>query len=188
MKICIIVCVNTKNAIGKGNDLMFKIPGDLRNFKLITDDHIVIMGRKTWDSLPIKPLPNRTNIVVTSSGVEYDAKDTNPHEFAKIIAGEPDGSIKFNSLHSALEFVNDMTFGESDEEVYIIGGGSIYKDILERDLVDKIYMTEVIDDSEGDTYFPTLKEEAWKLRFKTDPIVDSKTDLVYRFKIYERNF
>ena len=178
MKLSIIACINKKRALGKNGDLMYKIPGDLKTFKMLTKGAAVIMGRKTWDSLPIKPLPERVNIVISKDGVKYDREDN----FQEICNME---LIKLSSLEDALNFLDDLLGGWSQEEVFIIGGASLYKEALEKKYVDSLYITEVIDEAEGDVYFPEFEDdERWKLWFETDPIVDSKTNFVYKYKFY----
>ena len=97
MKVSLIACVNSINALGKDGDLLYKISGDLRNFKLITKNSVVIMGRKTWESLPVKPLPNRINIVISSKGQEYIPGEN----LEEISENEP---LMLKSLGDALNF------------------------------------------------------------------------------------
>lgn len=178
MKLSIIACINKKRALGKNGDLMYKIPGDLKSFRMLTKGAAIIMGRKTWDSLPVKPLPERVNIVISKDGVKYDP-EVNFQEICNMEL------IKLSSLEDALNFLDDLLGGWSQEEVFIIGGASLYKEAIEKKYVDSLYITEVIDETEGDVYFPEFEDnERWKLWFETDLIVDSKTNFTYKYKFY----
>lgn len=134
-RISIVVALAKKNrAIGKNNKLPWHIPSDLKHFKVITEGHPIIMGRKTYESIG-RPLPNRTNIVVTRDST-YQAN----------------GCIIVNSLDKALEKAKDI----DADEIYIIGGGEIFKQALP--FTDKLYLTLVEGDIDGDVFFPTYNE------------------------------
>jgi dihydrofolate reductase len=133
--ISIIVAVAEGGVIGGGGDLLWHISEDLRRFKQITSGHTVIMGRKTYDSIG-RPLPKRRNIVITRNG-EWSAE----------------GCERAESLEQAIA----MCAGE--EEVFIIGGGEIYRQSMA--LADKLYLTQVNKPYEGDTYFPEIRPEEW---------------------------
>ncbi len=135
--ISIIVAIAENNAIGKNNDLLFHIPGDLPRFKKITSGHSVIMGRNTFISLPKGALPNRKNIVISDN-----LKDCF------------DGCIIVHSIEEAI----DKCMGET--EVFVIGGGMIYKQFMP--IADKIYLTKVHKKPDADTFFPEIKKEEWK--------------------------
>ena len=134
--ISIIVAVAEGGVIGGGGDLLWHISEDLRRFKQITSGHTVIMGRKTYDSIG-RPLPKRRNIVITRNS-EWSAE----------------GCERAESLEQAVA----MCAGE--EEVFIIGGGEIYRQSMA--LADKLYLTQVNKPYEGDTYFPEIRPEEWK--------------------------
>ena len=134
--ISIIVAVAEGGVIGGGGDLLWHISEDLRRFKQITSGHTVIMGRKTYDSIG-RPLPKRRNIVITRNG-EWSAE----------------GCERAESLEQAVA----MCAGE--EEVFIIGGGEIYRQSMS--LADKLYLTQVYKPYEGDTYFPEIRPEEWQ--------------------------
>ncbi len=136
--ISIIVAIAENNAIGKDNDLLYHIPGDLPRFKKITSGHSVIMGRNTYLSLPNGALPNRKNIVISDN-----LKDCF------------DGCIIVHSIEEAIE----KCMGET--EVFVIGGGMIYKQFMP--IADKIYLTKVHEKPEADTFFPEIKEDEWKI-------------------------
>ncbi len=138
--ISIIVAVAENGAIGKDNQLLWRLSDDLKQFKALTTGHAVIMGRKTYESIG-KPLPNRTNIVITRQAKVSD-----------------DESVRTaNSIEKAIEMAKEV---KGDEEIFIIGGGNIYEQSLE--LTDKIYLTEVKVTIEGDTHFPELRANEWK--------------------------
>ena len=148
MNINMIWAQDINNAIGKDGDLPWRIPEDLKNFKNITNNATIIMGRKTWDSLPIKPLPNRRNIVISSM--------------------EQEDVESYTSIEKCIDL---LTNTEKDLDVYIIGGMSIYKFFYEY--ANTLYIT-FIDQSypDTDTFFPiSLKQ------IKSDFNLESKTDI-----------
>lgn len=125
-------------ALGRDGDLLWHLPEDMQRFKTLTLGHPVVMGRKTWDSLPEKyrPLPGRTNIVVTRSG-----------DFAA------EGAVVVRSIEEALDAARQAP---GSEEICIIGGGEIYR--LALPFTDRLYLTLIDDDAEGDTFFPEYDE------------------------------
>ena len=135
--ISIIVAVAENGVIGKDNQLLWKLSADMKQFKALTTGHPIIMGRKTYDSLG-RPLPNRTNIVITR-------QHNLPVSESVLLA---------DSLEKAIELA------KNDEEIFIIGGGNVYKQALRW--TDKIYLTEVKVTVDGDTYFPKLDGDVWK--------------------------
>lgn len=133
--ISIIVAVAENNVIGKDNKLIWHLPKDLKHFKETTTGHFIIMGRKTFESNG-RPLPNRTNVIIT--------KDKNyKAEGCKIV----------HSLDEALDFA------KNESEVFIIGGGEIYKQAMP--IADRIYLTKVHQPFEGDTFFPEINMKEW---------------------------
>ena len=167
MKISIIVAVSKNGVIGKDNDLIWHLPRDTKFFKDTTLGHHVIMGRKNFESIPHKysPLPNRTNVIITRKD-NYIA----------------DGCVVVNSIRSALQ----VAMQNKDEEPFIIGGGEIYKLSLEENLVDKIYLTMVHENFEGDTFFPRLGSE-WQETSRIDCKSDEKHAHDYSFLTFEKN-
>lgn len=165
-KISIIVAATENMVIGNANnDMPWHLPTDLQNFKRITTGHFVIMGRKCWESIPEKfrPLSNRNNIVVTRD-VNYVAE----------------GATVINDLETILKvFKND---GE-DGEVFVIGGGEIYKEAFKY--ADKLYMTQIQGDIQGDVYLEGLNFTEWKL-IETVPW-GLENDITFRFTKFERN-
>ncbi len=140
--ISIIVVLNHDRVIGKGNDLPWKLSEDLKHFAKITRGHPVIMGRKTYESIVKRlghGLPDRTNIVITSQS-GYAAP----------------GCVRVSSVDRAIEM-----FEVESEEVFVIGGGEIYKQFLP--VADKLYLTEVAAECDGDTFFPAFNKEDWEV-------------------------
>lgn len=131
----IIVAVAENNVIGKDNSLIWHLPRDMKHFKETTTGHCVIMGRKTFESNG-RPLPNRTNIIIT--------RDKNY---------KTDGCIIVNSLEDAIKQA------QKDPEAFIIGGGLIYE--MAMPLVDRIYLTKIHQEFDGDTFFPKINMEEW---------------------------
>tara|TARA_B100001173_G_C15725469_1_gene436237 strand:- start:91 stop:594 length:504 start_codon:yes stop_codon:yes gene_type:complete len=167
MRVSLIVAASENNIIGKDNDLIWHLPKDMRFFKETTEGHHIIMGRRNFESIPHKfrPLPNRTNIIITRQ------KDYRAY-----------GSITVNSIEDALEIAKK----NKDNEPFIIGGGQIYKIALDRNLVDRIYLTRIHHKFNGDTYFPKLGNE-WKELNKIENKIDNKHKYKYDFIILERN-
>lgn len=136
----IIVARADNGVIGRDNQLIWKMPHDMKFFKDKTSGHYVLMGRKSYESMG-KPLPNRLNIIITHNK-DYAAE----------------GAMVVHSLQEALDF----SAQQKQKEVFILGGGEIYRQALENGWVDKIYLTEIKGSFEGDTYFPELNEADWK--------------------------
>lgn len=160
MIISIIAAVGQNRAIGKDNKLLWHISADLKKFKSLTTGHAIIMGRKTFESIG-KPLPNRTNIIVSRN------------ENYKI-----DGCITLNSLDNALKQAKD------ESEVFIIGGGELYKQALP--LAHKMYLTMVFDDFDADTFFPEFDEDEWIVLNEIVVLPDESNSYHYAFKEYQR--
>ena len=165
MIISIIAAVAKNRVIGKDNDLVWKLPRDMKYFMDTTSGHHVIMGRKNYESLPHKfrPLKNRINIVVTrQSG--YTAP----------------GTVIVNSIHDGLDYAENN--GES--EVFIIGGGEIYAESME--VVSRMYITEVKESFEGDTFFPEFDRNLWREVSRTPNFPDDKHQFAYDFVVLEK--
>ncbi len=160
-KISIIVAIARNNAIGLDNKLLWHIPDDLKRFKRLTTGHQIIMGKLTYLSLPVRPLPNRTNIVIT------DQKD---EQF--------DGCITVHSIGEALDYCNEH------EESFIIGGGSVYRQFLPH--ANRLYITLVDKDFEADTFFPEIDLESWRLVAREEGPDDGMNDFSYSYLIYEK--
>ncbi len=167
MKVSLIVAVASNGVIGKDNDLIWYLPRDLNYFKRTTQGHAVIMGRRNYESIPEKyrPLPGRTNIVVTRQN-EYEAP----------------GCKVVNSLESALALANEI----DDDEPFIIGGGQIYKESLQENIVNRLYITEVHADFEGDTYFPCIDEDVWEEVTREHHPADARHAFAHSFVVYDK--
>ena len=160
--ICAIAAVDNEWGIGFNNELLESIPQDLKRFKELTTDKIVIMGKKTWDSLPRKPLPNRINIIIT--------RDTKLNSYDNVI---------FMNLDEAKTFLK-----HTDKDVFVIGGGFIYKELLP--LCTYIYLTKIYKSHQKiDTYFPNLDEFTSWLKIEESDIFNYN-DLSYQFLDYKR--
>lgn len=157
-KISIIVAAATNNAIGKDNNLLWYLPEDLKRFKQITSGNTVIMGKNTFNSLPIRPLPNRQNIVITDNLNEYIS-----------------GCDMAYSIDDSIKLMDDKS------ENFIIGGGSIYKQFLP--LAQKLYITRVHKDFDADVFFPEINFSEWILITSED---NQSIDFNYTYEIYER--
>ena len=160
--ISIIVAVAENNVIGKDNNLLWRLPNDLKNFKEITMGHTIIMGRKTFQSLP-KILPGRKHIVLTR-----DKGFIAPNEMVKV----------FNSVTELLSSLNPQI------EYFIIGGGEIYKALMPYS--EKLYLTKVSKVFEGDIYFPEVDNNKWKQISEIKGVVDEKNSIPHSFFILER--
>lgn len=158
----IIVAASSNNAIGKNNQLLWHLPNDLKFFKNTTWGMPVIMGRKTFEAVN-KLLPGRFNIVITR---QADWKF--------------DGVIVAADLQDALQKAAETNC----KEIFIIGGGEIYKQAME--MADKIYLTRVHADIEGDTFFPAIDESKWKLSSNQDFAADEKHAFAYSFQTWNK--
>ncbi|MFE4115797.1 dihydrofolate reductase [Priestia sp. YIM B13448] len=160
--ISFIFAMDKNRLIGKGNSLPWHLPADLKFFKQVTSGHPVVMGRKTHESIG-KPLPGRENIILTRN-ISYDSE----------------GCTVLNSISD----IEDMAKKEK-EEVFIIGGAEIYK--LAFPIADRLYITTIDEEFEGDTYFPEFNESEWRLVSREKGLKDEKNPYDYYFTIYERN-
>tara|TARA_R110002073_G_scaffold186197_2_gene344759 strand:+ start:2139 stop:2654 length:516 start_codon:yes stop_codon:yes gene_type:complete len=142
IRLALIVARGTNGVIGRDGDLPWRLKSDLAWFKKVTFGKPVIMGRKTWDSLPKKPLPGRANIVVTRQ------KD--------FVA---DGALICHSLDDAIQTGRQRAKENRIEEVCVIGGTQVFADTLNR--ADRLYLTEVDASPDGDTFFPDMDESDW---------------------------
>jgi dihydrofolate reductase len=139
--ISIIVAIASNNAIGKDNQLLWHIPEDLKRFKKLTTGHTIVMGKRTFESLPIRPLPNRRSVVITD------------------IPGEQiEGCVMAYSIEDAIEKM------EPGAENFIIGGGSVYRQFLP--LAHRLYLTLVQKDFDADTFFPEIDFEEWETEYQ----------------------
>ena len=159
-KIYLVAAVAKNNVLGKDNKLIWHLPADLKMFKNLTSYGTVLMGRKTFESIG-KPLPNRENVIVT--------KDLNFKQ---------EGCLVFNSIERAFENLN------SREKIFIVGGAQIYKECIS--MADKLYITHLDLDIEGDVFFPEIDASVWRLTKNEEGILDEKNFIHHRFCEYER--
>ena len=158
MKLSIIACVGENLELGNNNKLVFHIKEDMKYFKDITLNHIVVMGRKTFESLP-SVLKDRKNVVITRSKNNF-----------------PDGVEVYSSIEEFMEKYKDYP-----EEIFVIGGASIYKQFLE--FCDKLYLTEVNKSVEANVYFPEFNKKL----YEKDIVKEGESNnLNYKFVIYRR--
>lgn len=160
MILSIIVAASKNNVIGRDNALIWHLSADLKHFKQLTTAHTIVMGRKTFESMG-RALPNRRNIIITR----------NP-DFCVA------GCEIADSLSKALELV------KQEDEVFIIGGGMIYREAW--DLADRLYLTLVHTEAEGDTLIPAIDMQQWEMIGRTDFHADEKNEFDYSFLTYQR--
>lgn len=162
MKLAIVVAVADQGAIGQGNDLLWHLPADLKRFKALTSGHTILMGRKTFDSLPKGALPNRRNIVISRRVKELP------------------GAEVYASVEEALQVLHTL-----NEEVYVIGGGEIYRQLLPQ--VQRIYLTQVAASfPDADVFFPQLNWSEWQLVSKTAYPADEHNAYAFELLILDR--
>lgn len=160
--ISIIAAVDRRMAIGYQNKLLFWLPNDLKHFKALTTGHTIIMGRKTFESLPKGALPNRRNVVLSSNA-----------------SASCPGAEVFTSLEKALESCAE------EEEVYIIGGASVYRQALP--LADRLCLTEIDAEApQADAYFPPVDPAVWQEKSREAHAADEKHPCPYTFTDYIR--
>lgn len=162
MKISIIVAISDNNVIGKDNALLWRLSGDMQFFKRTTTGHHILMGRKTFESLGKRLLPNRTSIVISRD---------NSYEV-------PEGGILANSIEDAVSKIKNET------EAFFIGGEQIYKSALS--FADTLYITRVHHNFEGDAFFPEINKSQWELVSQEPHSADEKNEYDYTFEEYRR--
>lgn len=162
MKIALIAAMDAERGIGRNNDLMWNLPKDMAFFKTTTEGHIVVMGRKNYDSIPEKyrPLPKRVNCILTRS----------PHFTAT-------DCYVFQSMESCL-----AQFKDDDRTIFIIGGGEIYRLALKELELSEIYLTKIDGVFGADTFFPAFDENEWQVEVLLKQMTDEKHS--HGFTIY----
>jgi len=160
-KLSIIVAIDENNAIGKNNQLLCHLPEDLKRFKKLTSGHTIVMGKRTYESLPIRPLKNRVNIVITD-----------------ILTEKIDGCIMAYSIEDAIQKCDPFN------ENFIIGGASIYKQFMP--FANKLYITKIHHNFEADCFFPEINTHEWELVMKEDFNLDEKNLYEYSYLTYEK--
>ena len=159
MNISIIVAASTNNVIGKENGLPWRLPTDMKFFKDKTQGHTVIMGRKSWDSILAKyrPLPNRINVVMSRD------------ESLKL-----DCDLVSSNLQNVIDYFTEQS---SDDELFIIGGGELYKQVFP--IATKLYLTRVLAEVEGDTYLEGFNPEEWTLKSTSVVLIENGFEFVF---------
>lgn len=167
LPIALIAARARNGVIGRGGALPWRLKSDLALFKAATLGKPVIMGRKTWDSLPKKPLPGRLNIVLTRD-----------------LSFEPKGAVAVQSFAEAVAMAREQAEEDGAEEVCVIGGAELYAIALPK--AARLYLTEVDLDIEGDAYFPAFDAAAWReVRQEAHPAGEGD-DHPFRFRVLER--
>lgn len=162
-KISIIAAVADNYAIGKNNKLIWHLPADMKHFKKMTTGHAVVMGKRTFESLPNGPLPNRKNIVLTSI---------------------PEGN--YDKYYEAVSLRDAIDLCDKEDEVFIIGGSSVYKQALTFPAVEYMYITWVHHEFPADAFFPKFNEKDWELTKTERHEADEKNPHPYTFCEYKR--
>lgn len=167
MKLQLIVAMDNERGIGKNNDLMWHLPADMKFFKETTVGHIVVMGRKNFDSIPerFRPLVGRENVVLTRN-TDFTAPDC----------------VVFHSLEACLKAYEN----ESDRIIFIIGGGQIYKQALALNCVDEMFITHVDHCYGADTFFPEIDENSWDSSVVFSHVADEKNAVAFQVKHYTK--
>jgi dihydrofolate reductase len=163
-RINIIAAMSLNRVIGIGNELPWHLPEDLKYFKKITDGACVVMGRKCWESIPVKyrPLPNRVNVVVTRNE-KYEAA----------------GAATLGDINRVL---TNLKGNGEDDEVFVIGGGEIYKQSFK--FADRLFLTRIFTNIEGDIFLDGFNEEEWDLVSKSDK--QTQNDITFCFEVYTK--
>ncbi len=160
----ILVAVSDTGVIGRDGGLPWRLSADLRRFRRLTTGHAIVMGRKTYESIG-RPLPERTNIVVTRQA-DFTAEDV-------VVAGDIDAALRrAREAHGP------------DDEVFVVGGAEIYRQTLDR--ADRLYLTRVHTDIGGDTYLPPIDFAQWRLVEESRHATDDKNEFPHTFAVYDR--
>ncbi len=165
MMISIIAAIAKNRVIGKANDLPWRLPDDMKFFMETTSGHHVIMGRKNYESLPEKfrPLPNRTNIVLTRQN-NFTAQ----------------GCVIVNNLNDGVQLAKKA----GEKELFMMGGAEIYK--LALPMTDTLYLTEIDAEIEGDTFFPEWNKKEWREISRHHHPADAKHKYAFDFVVYKK--
>ncbi len=159
--ITIIVATDRNNGIGYNNGLLANIPGDLKRFREITMGHSLIMGKKTWESLPNKPLAGRQNIVITDN--ELDC---------------------FNCADTARSIEEAVSLCRPGNEIFIIGGGSVYRQFMAQ--ADRLMVTHIDAEYTADTFFPEISPDEWYVSENEDFLSEDPSQISFSYTTYLR--
>ena len=163
MRISLVVAAARNSVIGRGSEIPWRLPDDQRFFRKLTTGHVIVMGRKTFDSIG-KPLPKRTNLVVSRGDLSAI-----------------DGIHGFRCLADAESWARDA----KTDEFFVIGGESIYREAMER--ADRIYLTRVEAEPEGDVFFPEIDESVWRCIRREGHPADERHAHDFTFETWERH-
>jgi dihydrofolate reductase len=163
MRIALIAAAADNDVIGRDNDLPWRLPDEFRHFKRTTVGHHVIMGRRTWESQGCKPLPDRVNVVVTSRR-DYTAP----------------GAHVVHSLDAALRLARDA----GEDEAFVIGGTALFAEALP--IADRMYLTRVHAEPEGDTRFPSFDADEWRVIEREEHAADARHQYAFTIMTLER--
>ncbi len=166
MKLSLLVAVSENNVIGRDGDLPWHLSADLRRFKRVTMGHVMLMGRKTWESIG-RPLPGRTSIVI-SRQTDYDTG----------FDAVPVATNLDEALAQARRVARENT------EVFIIGGARIYDMMFPR--VERLLLTRVHAEVAGDVFFPAVSWDEWRLVEEESHLADEKNDFAHTYQVFER--
>lgn len=159
--ISLIWAMDENRVIGKNNQLPWHLPADLKFFKKTTMGHPIVMGRKTYQSIG-RPLPGRENIIITRN-LEFSC----------------DGCTVLHSVEELIQYA-----GNTDKEMFIIGGAEIFKEVFP--IADRLYITKIYEEFDGDTFFPEINMNQWKRVFSEPGLKDEKNPYHFEFFIFER--
>jgi len=167
-KVAIVVAMSENRVIGKDGNLPWRLPRDMSRFVELTGNNIVVMGRKTWDSIPdkFKPLKRRINLVLSRDP-----------EF------KPEGCSVFSNLQTAIRMVQEL---EPKKKIFVIGGESVYKEALRLGIVEQMFITMVHARFEGDTFFPEINGDEWKATGGFRIPRDKENEYDMSFLLFER--
>jgi len=157
VKVCAIVAMGQNRVIGRDGDLPWRLSDDLKSFKAITSGKPLIIGRKTWESFPRRPLPGRENIVLSRDGA-YAAP----------------GARVYSSLAPAINVAISIAQTDGVDEIFIAGGGTVYERAMP--MVERLYLTRVEASPDGDALFPQIDMTEWRIASETAHTADAKND------------
>ncbi len=166
MIISMIAAMTPERVIGKDNQMLWHLPADFKHFKQTTLGKPIIMGRKTFESIG-RPLPGRLNIVLSKG-------DKPPH---------PD-VVLVNTIEQAIEKAKQSLLNTDENEIMVIGGGVIYELFLP--IADRLYITEVNTQIDGDAYFPEINKNTWQETERSQGVIDEKNALAHQFVTYQK--
>jgi dihydrofolate reductase len=170
-QIALVVARGRNGVIGRDGELPWRLRSDLQRFKSVTMGKPCIMGRATWESLPLKPLPGRLNIVLT--------RDLSYEEM-----GKAKGAVVCTSLDEAIEIARETAMDDGLHEICVIGGTALFEAVMPR--AKRLYVTEVEASPEGDAWFPPFADDEWEESEALDQPAGEKDDHDMVFRVLER--